>query len=172
MWRHKLRLEPAQLSRVEFSWWVDGLIAGADLSQPGLGDSPARLVFAFGGDRERLSMRNRMVFDLAEALGGEAPPFATLMYVWTNKDELGSVVLHPQTDRVRQVVVESGPRHLREWRTYRRDLRADFLRAFGEEPGPLLSVALMTDADNLGTQAEAWYGDIRIDGLRPLVATR
>jgi len=172
MWRHMLRLEPAQLARVEFSWWVDGLIAGADLSQPGLGDAPARLVFAFGGDRERLSMRNRMVFDLAEALGGEAPPFATLMYVWTNHAELGSVLIHPHTDRIRQMVVESGPSHLRQWRTYDRDLAADFRQAFGEEPGPLIGVALMTDADNMATQAQAWYGDIRIDGLRPLVVSR
>ena len=41
-------------------------------------------------------------------------------------------------------------------------LAADFQRAFGEAPGPVLGVALMTDSDNTGGQAQAWYADIAL----------
>ena len=49
-----------------------------------------------------------------------------------------------------------------QWRDHRRDLVADFRRAFGEDPGPLQAIAVMTDTDNTGSQAEAWYGPITL----------
>lgn len=133
-----------------------------------MGDSPARLVFAFDGDRSRLSARDRMLFDVAELLTGEPPPFATLMYVWANQSAPEAIIEHPRSDRIRKVVVEQGPASLRQWRQYRRDLAADFLRAFGEPPGRLVAVALMTDSDNMAASAQTWYGDVVLQGLPPL----
>jgi hypothetical protein len=54
---------------------------------------------------------------------------------------------------------------LRQWRDHRRDLAADFRLAFGEEPGPLQSIAVMTDTDNTGSSAQAWYGAITLHTL-------
>ncbi len=34
--------------------------------------------------------------------------------------------------------------------------------AFGEEPPAIVGVAIMTDADNTGVQATAWYGDLTL----------
>lgn len=162
MYRKRLFVPPGQLGEVEFAWWVDSLVAGADLSVAGQGDAPARLVFAFDGDHRLLSARNRMIFELADALSGERPPYATLMYVWANEAEPGSVILNPRTDRIRKIVLESGPAHLQQWRRYRRDLAADFRLAFGEEPGPLIGLAMMTDTDNTGGSAKTWYGDVTV----------
>ena len=36
----------------------------------------------------------------------------------------------------------------------------DYRRAFGEEPGRITSVAVMTDTDNTGESALAYFGDI------------
>ena len=47
-----------------------------------------------------------------------------------------------------------------QWRTHRRNLREDFRRLFGREVDELEGVAVMTDADNSGQRARAWYGDI------------
>jgi hypothetical protein len=57
-------------------------------------------------------------------------------------------------------VVDSGPGQLRRWREHRRNLVADYRLAFGEEPGPLQSIALMTDSDNTRSQARTWYGPV------------
>ena len=84
------------------------------------------------------------------------------MYVWSNNDAPGAVVVNPRTDRIRKVVVESGPAQIGHWREYRRDIRADFVRAFGEEPGPLRAVALMTDTDNTRSRLRAWYGPMTL----------
>lgn len=161
MLRRTVNIAPTDIGAVEFSWRVDRLIPGADLSQRDTSDSPARLVLAFDGDASRLSARNRLVFELAQTLTGEAPPFATLMYVWDNQAATETVIHSARTDRVRKIVVESGPAHAGVWRVYRRDIAADFRRAFGEAPGTLVGVALMTDADNTGARASADYGVVR-----------
>jgi hypothetical protein len=127
------------------------------------GDSPVRLILAFEGDRSRLSAKNAMLSDLTEALTGEPLPYATLMYVWSNHRPVDSVIVNPRTDRVRKMVVESGPGHLMQWRRYERDVRADYEKAFGEAPGALVGVAIMTDSDNTRSNVRAWYGDIRFD---------
>jgi hypothetical protein len=60
------------------------------------------------------------------------------------------------------LVVASGSREVGKWQTQRRDLRADYKRAFGEEPGPLLGIGVMTDTDNTGAKVSARYADIRL----------
>ncbi len=162
MWRRKLHRPADQLGQVTFSWWVESPLPHADLSAAGKGDAPARVLFAFDGDSNRLSSRNRMLFDLAETLTGERPPYATLMYVFGNEAVQADAVLkHPRTDRVRKIVLDTRPDQAGHWRDHRRDLAADFRRAFGEEPGALVSIAVMTDADNTQQQAMAWFGPIQ-----------
>ena len=162
MFRRQLRVDAAQLGRVQFSWRVAGLIDQADLAEADASDSPVRLVFAFDGDHGRLSMRARMLFELAQALTGEPPPYATLMYAWDNRAAPGTVIVGPRTDRVRKIVVETGPSRLGQWLQYERDLAADFRLAYGEDPGALIGVALMTDADNTGSRAAGQYGEVRL----------
>ncbi|WP_374675437.1 DUF3047 domain-containing protein [Ideonella sp.] len=162
MWRQRVR-PPLQAAReLQFSWWLPELNAAARVAEAERGDASVRVLLGFGGDVSALPLRTRMLFDLAQALTGEAPPYATLAYVWDPVLPVGSVVPDPRTDRIRKIVVESGAEGLRRWRDHRRDLAADFERAFGEKPGPLLHVALMTDSDNTGTTARAWYGPVEL----------
>lgn len=165
MWRRDAHLAPDRIGEVEFSWWVSQTIPTADMRRADTEDAPARVIFAFEGDESRLSPRNRMLFEMARALTGEAPPYATLMYVWANQTPENSVIVNPRLDRIRKLVVESGDTQLRRWRHYRRNLRDDFIQAFGEPPGALKGIALMTDSDNTGARAEAWYGAVRVQGL-------
>jgi hypothetical protein len=162
LWRRKVEAVVTPETTVEFSWSVPHLIPSADLRVAETADAPVRVVLAFGGDVSRLSMRNRLQFQLAEVAMGEAPPYATLMYVWDNRAELETILPGARSDRVRKIVVESGQTNLRVWLTYRRSLMADFERAFGEPPGRLIGVALLTDTDNTGAKAEACYGDVRV----------
>ncbi|MDT8406358.1 MAG: DUF3047 domain-containing protein [Methylococcales bacterium] len=46
------------------------------------------------------------------------------------------------------------------WQCEKRDLRADWQRAFGETPDKLDAIALMTDSDNSNGKTKAYYGDI------------
>lgn len=163
MLRQRLNIAPDKLGSLQFEWQVEQLIAGADMSQRETEDSPVRLILVFDGDRSRFSAKNAMLSELTHGLTGEPMPYATLMYVWCNTCPPESVIVNPRTDRVRKLAVESGSAHLGQWRSYRRDVRADFEKAFGEAPGALLGLAIMTDTDNTRSSAQAWYGAIRLD---------
>ena len=160
MLRKTVSIDPAQLAGLRFSWKVPGLIAGADLGLREKEDSPVRLVLAFDGDRSRMSPRDHMLSELARTLTGEEMPYATLMYVWSNHHVPGTVLKSSRTERIRKLVLESGPDRLNRWLDYERDIRADFVAAFGEEPGRLIAVGIMTDTDNTRSKAQAWYGPV------------
>lgn len=162
MMRQKVNVPPEGLGLVHFSWMVPELIADADIALRDVDDAPVRVILAFDGDRSKFSPRDSMMSELARALTGEEMPYATLVYSWCNKREPGTVIRSPRTERVRTLVVESGPRRLNRWLEYDRDIRADFEKAFGEAPGALVGIALMTDSDNTRTTTRAWYGPLRL----------
>jgi len=141
MLRQPVRIEPSELGRVRFSWKVPQLMEQADMALRDKDDAAVRVVLAFEGDRSRFSTRDAALSELARALTGEPMPYATLMYVWSKRRPPGTVIPSPRTDRIRKLVVESGPRRLNEWLDYERDIRADFERAFGEAPGALVASA-------------------------------
>lgn len=160
LWRRRLNLAPENLATLEFSWWLMSADANATVTQPERDDAPTRLVLAFDGDVQRLSVRTRSLFELMHTLSGEAPPYATLMYVWDSQGAAPeSVVVSSHSDRVRKIVVGSGANTGR-WLDFRRDVRADFQRAYGEAPGALIGAAFMTDADNTRSRKTACYGDL------------
>ena len=161
MLRHSVRIEPAQLSHLRFSWKVPALISAADLSARDRSDSPVRIVLAFEGDRSRFSARDAMLSELAHALTGEPMPYATLMYVWSNRGEPGTVLENPRTGRIRKMLMEAGSDKLGQWLDYERDVSADFVKAFGEPPGALVAIGIMTDTDNTQSTTQAWYGPVR-----------
>ena len=150
------------VGRLSFSWRIDGLAVGADLTTAEADDSPTRIVLAFDGDRSRLSPRMHRLSDMSRLLTGEDLPYATLAYVWSNTDAPGTIMVNPRSDRIRKIVVESGASNLGRWIAYERDVDADFRAAFGEAPGPLMAVALMTDTDNTRARLQAWYGPLTL----------
>ena len=162
MKRLRLDVPPESLGAVRFSWMVPQLIEQADMARRDLDDSPARIVLVFDGDRSRFTPAESMMSELARTLTGEEMPYATLMYVWCNRRAPGEVITNPRTSRIRKVVVESGATNLGRWLDYERDVRADYERAFGEPPGALRGVALMTDSDNTRSVTRAWYGAVRL----------
>ena len=163
LFRRAVRIEADQLGTVEFTWRIQSLLDRADLTQRGLGDAPVRLLLAFDGDRSKFSSRNRMLSDLSQTMTGEPLPYATLMYVWDNHANVGTVIpAGSGTDRIRKLVLDSGSGQVKKWRAHQRDIAADYRLVFGEDPGPLIAVALMTDSDNTKTRAQAWYGPVRL----------
>lgn len=158
----RLRLglpEPAS-GTVAFSWYVTALNPAFDLSERDTSDAVARVILTFEGDRSQLGRRDHMLSDLAQLVTGEAMPYATLMYVWDPRLPVGSVVYNAHTRRIRKLVVESGPERLGRWLDYERDIAADFRQAFGEAPGRLTGIGIMTDANNTESSAQAWYGPL------------
>ena len=159
--RQRLRIEPHELGRLQFSWKIPALIEAADLGRRDAEDAPVRVVLVFEGDTTRFSMQDSLLSELSRTLSGEPLPYATLMYVWCNTRAPGTVIPNSRTQRIRKLVVESGSARLNQWLDYERDIRADFEQVFGEPPGALVGIAIMTDTDNTRSSAQAWYGPLR-----------
>lgn len=159
--RIALPLPGAQAGRLQFSWFVEALNAEADLQDRERDDAVVRLILQFDGDRAPWSARDQRVSEWVQLATGEPLPHATLMYVWDPNRPVGTVLKHPRTDRIRLLVIESGPRRLGQWVDFERDVRADYEKVFGKPPRGLVGIGLMTDANNTRQASEAWYGPLR-----------
>jgi len=49
---------------------------------------------------------------------------------------------------------------LNQWLNEERNVYEDYKKAFGEESPMISGIAIMTDTDNTGESATAYYGDI------------
>jgi len=157
---HPLTLDSATYPLLNWRWKVDTLIRQADNTKKHLEDAPVRLVVSFDGNMEKLSPQDRTFFSNIRLLTGQQLPYATLMYIWENRAPLETVIPNRHTSRIRMIVAESGRDRLGQWQEVTRNIVEDYRRAFGEEPGRIIAVGLMTDTDNTGDYAHAWYGDI------------
>lgn len=148
---------------LRWEWRVDRIAADATVADDDLDDCPARVVLGFAGDMGRLSLRDRLFGDQVELFTGEPLPFATLCYVWDGQAAPETVLPYARSSRIRYLVVESGRDGTGRWQAYRRNVVADFQRVYGEPPGRLIGVGVLTDSDDLKGRAEAWYGDLVVE---------
>ncbi len=126
---------------LNWSWKVDRVLSGNDERTRQGDDYPARVYVVFSGG---------LMFWRARAVN----------YVWSGREPVDAAWPNAFTGNARMVAVESGDARVGQWVAERRDVRADYRRLFGEEPGRVVAVAIMTDTDNSGSAATAWYGDI------------
>jgi hypothetical protein len=151
-----IRIDPRDHPMLEWSWRVPRLPRSPATPSP-----RARLMIAFHGDASKLDIEQRMHLRMAKAMtGGKGLPYASLVYVWQEGKKADSVFQSPFSERVRMVSLGAGEGRLDRWLTFRRNVREDYRRAFGEEPGDIVGVAIYTDIDNDGRPGLAYYGDI------------
>lgn len=147
---------------LNWEWKTDALVQGADNRDKAREDAPLRVVVAFDGDPATLPEAEQTRFKRAKNLSGRAPPFAVLMYIWSDQVPVGSVIPSAHTSQIKMLAVASGATGLGNWQAVQRNLAEDYKRAYGAEPGPVLGIAVMTDTDNTATKAVGDYAGIRI----------
>ena len=144
-----IEIDTAICPVAEWSWRVDSLPETADLSDRNVEDVAASLFFAFG-DPGTLS---------------NPQPVPTLRYAWAStRNSVESIVDSPYfPGKLRTIVVRSGTDELGDWVIERRNMRTDYLRAFGRLPRePVQVMALFTDNDHTKAPAEAFYSWARV----------
>jgi hypothetical protein len=154
--------DPRAFPMLSWRWKVTKSIAGADTRARRSEDSPARVMISFSGNAASLKAGDRAAGALAEAISGHALPYAVLMYIWGAKVPPESTTVSALTSRIRMIAVSSDDEGAGRWQSYRRNLADDYRRVFGEEPGRVTAIELMTDTDNTGAVAETFYGDLTL----------
>ena len=90
-----------------------------------------------------------------------------LNYIWANRLPQGEAVPNPFTSNAIMIAVESGPERTGQWVEEERNILEDYRKYFGKEAPEIGAVAIMTDTDNTGEQAVAWYDPIVLRTGRP-----
>jgi hypothetical protein len=158
----KLRPRSAQNLWLQWEWKAVGAMPQADNADSQHDDAPLRLLVAFDGNKSKLPLKEKLTFEMAHLISGQEMPYATVMYIWSGKSAPNTVLSNAHTSRVKMIVVDSGSNNLGEWRKHERDLVADYKLAYGETPGNVVGIALLTDTDNTKSEVRALYGDIEL----------
>lgn len=151
---HPLPGTPAGL--LSWRWRVERPITRADLRRKDGDDAALKVCAMFDLPKDQVPLAERALLQLAEARSGQALPTATLCYVWDRTLPRGTVLANAYTRRVRFIVLGGGAPQ--RWQAERRDLAADFLRAFGDEARrvpALTAIAVGADSDNTGSHSLA-----------------
>ena len=168
--KQRLDVDSQQRPWVSWRWRVTQLIEAADNTDRDAEDSPVRLMLFFDGDRTTLPAAELVKFELARLVSNQEPPYATLMYIWENRQPPGTVIGSRHSGRIKMVVAGSGDDRLGQWKQFERNYVDDYRRAYGEAPGRLVGIGILTDTDNTGGRIEAFYGDVRLGAAAAMAA--
>lgn len=84
-----------------------------------------------------------------------------LEYIWTKDLPAGTIASSPYSENIKIIVLEQGERP--EWASEERDIYKDYVEAFKVKPQLQIgAIAFMCDSDSTKTNAEAFFGDIKL----------
>jgi len=127
---------------LNWSWKIDAVLGGLDETTKQGDDYPARVYVVFSGGVSFWKTR-------------------ALNYVWSNGRDRGSSWPNAYTDRSINIAAQSGTGKVGQWVHQSHNIREDYLRLVGKDTLQADAVAIMTDTDNSGKAATAYYGDIK-----------
>ena len=161
----EMPLDPREYPLVRWRWKVENLLKKGNVARKDGDDSPARLYITFEFDPSRVNPFKRVLYEAIRLIYGRYPPLGAVNYIWDSRAAVGTVLPNAYTDQVMMFVLESSPERLNTWVAEQRNVYEDYKKAFGQEPPLISGVAIMTDTDNTGESATAYYGDISFHKL-------
>lgn len=156
----EIKINLAEYPIVQWRWKVANVLMKGDVTRRDGDDYPARLYVTFEYDAGKVGFFDKAMYEATRLLYGQYPPLGAINYIWESKAPKGTVASNPHVERVKMIVVESGAERLHQWVSEERNIYEDYKKAFGEEPPLISGIAIMTDTDNTGESATAFYGDI------------
>lgn len=148
---------------IEFQWRLDKPLPQASFKAKATEDAALKVCASFDMPAERIPVGERTLFKLAQFFSREQLPTATLCYVWASAEELGSIHNSPTTARVRYMALDTAASSLKTWKSHKRNLADDFLKAFGAESPSVPAVTAIivgADADNTQDTSLGYVADI------------
>lgn len=155
----KLSVNLNEYPIIHWRWKVNNIINKSDAEHKKGDDYPARIYITFAYEAARVGWLKKLQYKLGRKLFGDIP-IAAINYIWETHLPVNTFIDNPYTSLTKMVVIQSGAEHVGEWVAEQRNVYQDYLDAFGEEPPLVNAVAIMTDTDNTGERAIAYYGDI------------
>jgi len=136
------RFDPSEWPLLEWRWRIDKVLEKGDAGVKHGDDYAARVYVIFP---HWLPIRTR-----------------SINYIWANRLPRDTAQANTFTANAMMLALQSGGDSTGEWVTERRNLVEDYRRLFGQDPPDEALVAVMTDTDQTGEFAQAWYDGIRL----------
>lgn len=149
--------------QLAWRWRIDLDNPNTDLHSKAGDDHAVAVCVMFDMPLHSVPFWERQILRLVRAMSGEAIPAATLCYGWDARLAADTQLDSPYTRRVRWLILRGGGEALGSWRREERDLRADFVRLFGDESPqlpPVRAVLVAGDADNTQGRSLARLNDL------------
>lgn len=137
----KITVDLTQTPYLNWQWRIANVLTGNDERSKQGDDYPARVYVVVSGG---------LFFWKTRAIN----------YVWSSHQPPGATWPNAYTSNAQMLAVRSGPEQIGHWVKETRNVREDLRKFFGEDIREIHAVAIMTDTDNTGAQATAYYGDI------------
>jgi hypothetical protein len=150
---------------IEFQWRLDKPLPQASFKTKATEDAAIKVCASYDMPADRMPVGERTLFKLAQFFSREKLPTATLCYVWASAEELGSIHNSPTTARVRYMALDNASSSLKTWKTHKRNLSDDFLKAFSAESNTVPTVTAIivgADADNTQDTSLGYVADISV----------
>jgi hypothetical protein len=147
---------------ISWRWKIAHVLQKGDVATREGDDYAARIYVAFEYTPAGRSWGQRMRYHAARLAAGARLPGSVINYIWANKAPVGTIVANPFADQAKMIVIRSGNASAGRWVAEKRNLVRDYQASFGQNPPPVMGIAIMTDTDNTGESTTAWYGDIRL----------
>jgi hypothetical protein len=161
------RVDPNRFSILKWQWKVEHVLLKGDFNRKQGDDYAARIYVAFAFEPDKATWMERFRYKSASFFAKEPLPGTALNYIWANKKvPTGTIATNSYVKETKMVVVQSGPERCKQWITEQRNLLEDYRKAFDRLPPEIIAIALMTDTDNTGEKAIAYYGDITLISLK------
>ncbi len=139
-----------------WEWKTEKPVPLSDLTVKGQDDRAIALYVAFPYDPETATFSERLLRPLVEVLRGDDTPGRALSYVWGGHGEPGDFYKSPyQRDSGTMIICRTRHDPVGEWISERRDVAADYERAFGTRAETVSHILLGADSDDVGTETLA-----------------
>lgn len=145
---------------LSWRWKVENILEKADATKKSGDDSPARIYVAFRHDPKHASVWEKTKYGMVKKIYGSYPPGRALNYIWDNRLQEGTALDNAYTDRTKMIAVRSGKEKVGQWVSEERNIYEDYKKLFQSEPPMIEFIAIMTDTDNTGEFAVAYFDDI------------
>lgn len=136
------RFNPLEWPWLEWRWRIDKVLEKGDARVKQGDDYAARVYVIFP---HWLPIKTR-----------------SINYIWANRLPRDTAQPNTFTSNAMMLALQSGGDLSGEWVSERRNLVEDYRRLFGQDPPDEALVAVMTDTDQTGEFAHAWYDTIRL----------
>jgi hypothetical protein len=147
---------------IRWRWKVSNVYVKGNALQKEGDDYPMRVYVMFKYDPKDPHVKTKFKYGLAKFLYGEYPPYASLNYIWANREHQERFIPNPFAKEAMMIPLRSGSGLVGQWLEEERNILKDYREAFGKDPPTKAGLAFMNDSDNTGEASESWIDWIEI----------